>query len=495
MYDLVVIGGGAGGRTLAALAAGVAARVALIEKAAAEGRPRLSPRLASKALVRAARLAHDARRAAPFGIAAAPSVDFRAVMARVREVGAATDPAERLEAPTLDLISGSATLEAYDTVLVDGTRRVSGRRIVIATGSRPAVPKIAGLSEAGFCDVETVWGLSSLPESMIVLGAGAVGLELAQAFARLGSRVTVLESAERILPHDDPDTSQRVRALLESEGLEIHTAVTVTEVGLRDGRKVVAYRERPSSGTAEAVASELLVSAGRLANIEDLNLEAVQIHADPERGIEVDDFLQTHAPHIYALGDVIGQHPSAHAALREAHVVFQNAVLRLSKRIDYRAIPRVTFTDPEVAAVGLSEAEALREDPDARVHRVELAETDRARIDGESGGFAKIVASPNGKIRGATIVGPGASGTIQELVLAFERGLKLGDLAATVRPYPTYGEAIQHLAEQAQATRAESFIRGALRWFYGFGASEGTNGPASQASEPAPEAAHPDAGH
>jgi pyruvate/2-oxoglutarate dehydrogenase complex dihydrolipoamide dehydrogenase (E3) component len=490
MYDLVVIGGGAGGRSLATAGARMGARVAVIEKPSPDGSARLSPTLASKALLRAARSCHEVRQASRYGIhAGAPSIDFRAVMARVREV-ATRSPEFAGEScrdgAAIDVIPGTAAFEAYDTVIVDGVRRVSGRRFVIATGSRAAVPSIPGLAEAGFRDDESVWGLDALPESLVVLGGGAVGLEFAQAFARLGSSVTLLELADRILPDEDPEVSDALRAQLEAEGIVVRAGVHVAGVAIRDGRKSVTYRDRRSTAAGEAVGSELILAAGRRANIEGLNLDAIHIHAGPESGIEVDEYLQTRAPRVYAIGDVIGHHRWAHAAEREAAVVLQNALLRLSRRVDYRGVPRIVLTDPEVAAVGATEGDARREDPSVRSLRVDLAGVDRARIDGTGGGLARILVGGSGRILGAAIVGPGASATVQELILAIERGLKLGDLAASVRPYPTYGEAIRQLADRYLAETGEKGLwRGALRWLYGLGGSDRDNGTSAGSDQPA----------
>ncbi len=362
MYDLVVLGGGAGGLSVALEAARVGARVALIEKYTLGGECTHSACVPSKGLIQAARLVHQIRSAGDFGIrVAAPKVDFAAVMARVRAVVyrfAGSDSGDSLRARGIDVYRGSPAFEAYDTVILDGKTRIEAHRFVIATGSRPARPRIPGLAEAGALDNTTLWDLDALPSSLVILGAGPTGLEFAQVFARLGSKVTVLADSRHVLPHEDPEVSDCVEALLAAEGIAFRTGVEVTGVEVRDGLKVCTYRDPASGTTGEASGTQLLVAAGRLANVEGLNLEAVGIHASPEHGIEVDDYLQTRSTRILAIGDVLNRHQYTHAAEREAAVAFQNAVLRLSKKIDYTAMPWATFVDPEVATVGLSEAAA-----------------------------------------------------------------------------------------------------------------------------------------
>jgi pyruvate/2-oxoglutarate dehydrogenase complex dihydrolipoamide dehydrogenase (E3) component len=477
MYDLVVLGGGAGGLNVATAAARVGARVALVEKYHLGGECTHSACVPSKALIQAARLAHQVRSAGEYGIkVGTPEVDFAAVMGRVREVVAdfaGGDSGESLKARGIDVYRGSPAFEAYDTIVVDGQTRIHGHRFVIATGSRPAVPPIPGLAEAGYLDNVSVWDLEERPESLAIIGAGPVGMELAQAFARLGSKVTVLTDTDRILPREDPAVSARVESILAAEGIAFHTGVEITGVQVRDGRKVVRFRKGAKGDTFEAARTHLLVAAGRLANVEGLNLEAVGVHGDSEHGIEVDEYLQTRTRHIYAVGDVIGHHQWTHAAEREAAVVLQNAILRLSKRVDFSAVPRATFVDPEVASVGQTEAEARAEDPDLRVFRVELADVDRARIDGATAGFAKVVASPAGRVLGASIVGPEASAVLQEFVIAMEHGLTLADLSNIVHTYPTYSGLARALANQFQATKLEKgYVQTALRWLYGFRAKD-----------------------
>lgn len=472
MYDLVVLGGGSGGLSVAMSAAKVGARVALIEKSRHVGEGHAAS-VSSKALLHAAKLLQTIRTAGRFGLhVQPPTVDFAAVRERVRALVdelAADNSDEALRARGIDVFHGSPAFDAYDTVVVDDKTRVEGQRFVIATGSRPRLPEVPGLAEAGVLDHTSIWDLHALPETLVILGSGNVAVEFAQAFARLGSRVKLLSETPQILPREDPEVSERLEAILGAEGITIKKDVELTRVTVRDGHKMVAFKDRASRDPYEAAGTHILVSAGRLANVESLNLESVGIHADPEHGIEVDDFLQTHASRILAIGDVTQRTGFAHAAEREAAVAFQNAVLRLPKKIDYDALPWATFTDPEVATVGLSEAAARGADPEALVFRAEYTELDRARIEGRTDGFAKVVTTSSGKILGASVIGEGASLILQEFVLAKEQGLSLADIAATVHTYPTYTGLARNLADQFNVNRLESgVVRTAVRWFRGF---------------------------
>jgi pyruvate/2-oxoglutarate dehydrogenase complex dihydrolipoamide dehydrogenase (E3) component len=473
MYDLVVIGGGSGGLSVATAAAKVGARVALIEKGPTGGEAAVGACVPSKGLTHAAKLVRQIGSAGKFGLRAGPvEVDFAAVLDRVRKLGeesAQSESIDALEAKGVEVIHGSAAFEAYDTVLVDGRTRVPGQRFVIATGSRPAVPEIPGLAEAGYLDTQTLWTLKKIPETLIVIGSEPTGLEYAQVFARFGAKVTVLTASSRILPQDDANASELMTWLLAAEGVTIKTGVEVTKIELRDGNKVCAFQEPASGATGEVAGAEILLAAGRWANVESLNLEAVGLHGDPVHGIEVDDYLQTHSTRVYAIGDVLQRHSYAHFAECEAAVAFQNAVLRVRKKMDYSAIPWATFLDPEVASVGITRAQAEEERRPVRVYRVEFADVDRARIDGCTEGFAKVVTTPKGKILGATVVGEDASMILQEFVLAMNKGLGMKDIAAAVPIYPTYAGVARHLAGQFRENRlGNNYVKSALRLFYGF---------------------------
>jgi pyruvate/2-oxoglutarate dehydrogenase complex dihydrolipoamide dehydrogenase (E3) component len=509
MYDLVVIGGGSGGLHAATAAARVGAKVALIDRPRKVGECRCDPSVLSKGLVQAARVFKQVQRAGEYGVQTdAPRVDFPEVVARLRQVAEATGKArsdDALRAQGVDVFAGKAAFDAYDTVLLDRSTRIEAHRFLIATGSRPAPSSIPGLAEAGCLDPDSVWSLTAVPSSLVVIGGGAVAMEFAQAFARFGAQVTVLTDAENILPLEDPEVSGHVACMLTGEGITIRRRASIDKVEVRDGQKVCLYRDGDTGQPAEASGAEILCCEGRLANVEGLNLEGLGIHADPEHGVEVDDLLQTHAMRVFAIGDVLLRHQYTNFAEREADVAYQNAVLRRRRKMDYSNLSWATFVDPEVATVGISEAKARAENLDHRCFKASYADLDRAWIDGRTGGFAKVVASPTGKILGATILGAEASLVLGQLVLAADAGLGLGDLAGTTQIYPTYARLIGDLADQYRATRLDrGFFASALRFFYGFqprtGAANVSAGPESgdangapahaATPEPAPAAGH-----
>jgi pyruvate/2-oxoglutarate dehydrogenase complex dihydrolipoamide dehydrogenase (E3) component len=493
MYDLVIIGGGSAGRSIAAASAKVGARVALIENDGPRGAAGWVS-WPSRGLIQAARLA-KLEGTARFGIqTAAPKIDFAAVMAQVRTLAegvAARESAKILAEKGVEVHHGSAAFSAYDTVQVDG-KLLPSQRFVIATGSRPSLPAIPGLAECGALDSESIWSLPSLPQSLTVITTEPVGIEFAQCFARLGSRVTVLTASGAILPLDDPEASALVTKRLKDEGLVIHTGVDVTKIESRGGEKVCTFRDTANGSSGEAASAALLVTAGRKANVEGLNLEAVGVHGDPAHGIEVDEYLQTHSTRVYAAGDVLMKHFSAHVAEHEAMTAFQNAVLRIRKRMDYTAIPWATFTDPEVAGVGTTEGRARAEEVPCRVYRVGFGEIDIAHIEGQMDGFAKVVASPSGKILGATVAGGDSSMIIHAIALAMAKGLPLQELGAAVPIDPSYGQVLRQLAIQAKAGKLEKgYIQTALKMFYGFmpraGGGNGSSEVEAQAGTTAPE--------
>lgn len=477
MYDLVVLGGGSGGLGAATAAAKLGAKVALI----AEDRPCddtfHADSVPSRALGRVAELAREIRQAGTFGLRIGPpEVDFPAVMARVRAIATelcGSGLVDGLTALGVDVFRGHPRFDSYDTVLLEGHEPIESRRFVIATGSRPAVPAIHGLAEAGFLDEATVWDLDQLPESLVILGGGPLAVELGQAFARLGSTVTLLADSGHLLTKEDHEVSHFVLHALTAEGIVVHTHAQVNGVSVRDGRKVCEFRNQADGTLGQAAGTHLLVTGGRHANVEGLNLDAVGIHhADPHHGIEVDEYLQTRTRHIYAVGSVLGHHKHTHAAVREAEIAVHNALVVQSKRMDYSAMPRVTFSDPEVASVGtLDPAEAGNASGEGRIYRVSYAEAARPRIDGQTEGFAKVLAAPSGKILGATVAGPRAALILQEFVLAMENGLGLSAIAEAVHPYPTFSAIAGDLARLHQAERREGgFFRSAIRFLHGYDA-------------------------
>lgn len=494
MYDLVVIGEGAGGLRAATAAAALGARVALIERRRPEEASPSSGAVASKTLVQAVRTLGRVREAGTFGIETGPvSADFPKVMNRAREIAAkvsARDAERVARTPGLDLYRGTAAFDSYDTVVVDGGKQVVGRRFAIATGSRPSIPHVKGLKEVGCLDPRSLWNLTRAPRSLVVLGAGPVALELAQVFARFGSKVTILAETPSILSGEDADAAELIEKSLAAEGVTVRTGVTLTGVERRGDQKACIYRCDRSGPKVEAIGVEILSASNRSANVEGLNLEAVGVHADPEHGVAVDDCLQTDAPRIFALGDVLLRHNYAHSAEREADVVVDNAVLGRRRKIDYETLPRAAFLDPEFAAVGLTQAAAEAQGRAYRVIRVEYSDADRSWIDGRTVGFAKVGVAPSGKVLGATVVGEDASLVVQELGLAIHSGLTLAQVAQAVPIYPTYAGIVKQAADQFRTSRLErGFLGSVIRMFYGFEPRTAPLAHEANAAEPTTEPA------
>ncbi len=438
--ELVIIGGGPAGLVVASVAGQLGVRTTLIERGPALGGDCLHTGcVPSKTLIHTARVAALMRRGAEFGLPAAdPRVDLGAVMDRVRSVVdsiQAHDDPERFRGYGVDVVFGKARFTGPREVRA-GDRRITGRRFVIATGSRPAVPPIPGLAEAGYLTSDTVWSLRELPRRLAVLGAGPIGLELAQAFARLGSRVTLLDMAPRLLPGEDPETGEALRGILEAEGIRVLTGVGVERVE-RNGA-VTTLHGRDSETAFAVEADELLVATGRHPDIEALGLDAAGV-AYTRTGITVDARLRTSAKHIFACGDCCGPHPFTHMAEYQAGVVIGNAVFRLPRRVDYRVVPRVIYCDPELARIGLNETEARREGLDVEILRFPFGQVDRAIAENETAGEARLVVR-RGRLLGATLLGPHAGELIHELALAMQAKIPVSRISATIHAYPTLAQ-------------------------------------------------------
>ena len=441
--DLVVVGGGTAGLVCAHIAAGAGARVVLAERAPAPGGDCLwTGCVPSKSLIAAASLAHRMRRAGDVGLAPVePEIDFRAVMARVhgaRETIAPQDSAERLREAGVEVVHGTARFTGERTIDLAG-RRVRFRRAFVATGSRPVVPPVPGLREAAPLTNETVWDLEELPQRLVIVGGGPVGCELGQAFARLGSAVTIVESGGRLLSGEEPRASALVEERLVAEGVRVLTGVEAE--GVRDGRVVAA---------GEALRFDrVLVATGRSPETEELGLEAAGVKAGQQGEVLVDRRLRTSNPAIYAGGDVIAELLFTHAAAYHARTAAPNALFGTRRTVDHGAVPRVTFTDPEVASVGLSEEQARdRWGDDVIVAEADYAELDRAITAGEAYGFAKLVGDPKGRLVGATVAAPAAGEAIAELTARVVTGGKIADVSQTVHAYPTFAEGPSRAADE-----------------------------------------------
>jgi len=466
-YNMVVIGAGTAGLIIAAGAAGLGAKVALIERELMGGDCLNAGCVPSKALLRSARAAADVRRASAFGTTAQGGAsDFAAVMERMRRLRAelsAKDSAARYRAMGVDVFIGEGRFAGPDTVEVDG-RRLRFARAAIASGTRAAAPPIAGLKEAGYLTNETVFALTAMPPRLIVIGGGPVGCELAQAFARLGSRVAIVEMAPSILPAEDRDASAIVRAALARDGVELHEGARIAGVSANGGAKIVRFESGGQTRVIEA--DEILAAAGRTPVVDRLNLEAAGVQYDRDAGISVNDRLQTTNPRIYAAGDVASRYRFTHVADATARIVIRNALFFGRQRASALTIPWCTYTDPEVAQVGMSEEQARG--CGARTFLQPMAEVDRAVIDGDLEGLVKLHAATSGRILGATIVARHAGEMIAELTLAMTSGIGLGTIASTIHPYPTQAEAIRKIGDaynRARLTpRVSALFRKWLAW-------------------------------
>ncbi|GIW71871.1 MAG: mercuric reductase [Planctomycetota bacterium] len=468
-YNLVVLGAGAAGLVAAVGAAGLGAKVALVERHLLGGDCLNVGCVPSKALLRAARAAAEVRAAGAFGVRVPPGleVDFGAVMERMRRLRARIsehDSVARLERLGVEVFLGHGRFVAPDALEVDG-KRLRFARAVIATGGRPVALPIPGLVEAGYLDNVTVFELTELPRRLAVIGAGPIGCELAQAFRRFGAQVTLIELLPEIMGREDPDAIAIVRAALEREGIEILTRTETKRVETR-GRDRVLHLQ-VAGEPREIACDAILLGVGRAPNVEDLGLEQAGVAFEPRRGVLVDDRLRTTNRRIYAAGDVCSHHRFTHVADAQARLVLRNALFCGRARASALTVPWCTYTDPEVAHVGLTLAEAERRGLGLRTFTERLQGVDRAILDGETEGFVKVhLERGRDRIAGATIVARHAGELIAELSLAMTAGLGLGAIASTIHPYPTQAEAIRRVADAYNRTRLTPRVRWLFaKWF------------------------------
>ncbi len=457
-YDLVVLGGGTAGLVSSLIAAGGGARVALIERERTGGDCLWTGCVPSKSLIAAAALAHRMRHADSVGLVPVdPRIDFARVMAHVWGAIRTIEPhdsPERLRAAGVEVIEATGAFTAPGRIDAGG-RNLSWRTAIIATGSRPLLPPIDGLADADQLTTDTVWDPRDLPRGLVVFGGGAVGCELAQAFARLGSQVTLVEMADRLLPKEERRASALIAERLRAEGVDVLAPARATAVSgddlLLESGKAVAF-------------DRILIATGRTPRIDALGLDTVDVRVDERRAVIVDRRLHTSARGIYAAGDVTGLLPFTHVAAHHARVATSNALFHTRAKAS-DAVPWVTFTDPEVGRVGLTEAQARERWGD----RVVIAEFDYAGLDraitaGEAYGFAKLVADPRRRLVGATIAAPGGGDAIAELTAWISRGEKLDAISRTVHAYPTLAEgparaADNHLAARYSSPRLRAIAR------------------------------------
>lgn len=471
-YNLVVIGGGTAGLVTAVGAAGLGAKVALIERHLMGGDCLNVGCVPSKALIRASRAVAQVRGAGAFGVKVPDgvTVDFPAVMERLRRLRAdisGNDSAARFKKLGVDVFIGQGRFTASDAVEVGG-KTLRFAKAVIATGARAVTLPIPGLKESGALTNETVFSLTELPKRLLVIGAGPIGVEMAQAFARFGSQVTLFEVMHGLLTREDQDAAEIVRKSLERDKVDFLCCVDIERVERSGAVSTVRFKSKHGpSGAMEFDA--ILVGVGRAPNIEGLDLDSVGVAYD-KSGIKVDDHLRTTNPRIYAAGDICLAPKFTHTADFSARIVIQNALFMGRKRFSALTIPWCTYTDPEIAHVGLYEREAREKGFKTRTFVQKLEEVDRAILDGETEGFVKIlVKDGTDEILGATIVASHAGDLISEISVAMNNGVGLAGIGATIHPYPTQAEAVRKIGDAYNRTRLTSFVKSALETWLSWG--------------------------
>ena len=472
--NLVVIGAGSAGLVTAYIAAAVRAKVTLVEKDAMGGDCLHTGCVPSKALIRSARMAADITRAGEFGIrTAAAEVDFAAAMERVQRVIQAIEPHDSVERYTglgVDVASGTARITSPWQVQIthsDGhLETLTTRSIVVATGGRPFVPPLAGLEQVDYLTSETVWALRERPRRLLVLGGGPIGCELAQTFARLGCSVTQVEQGARLLEREDSDVAALVAQRFAAEGIDLRLDHKATRIEVLDGGEKTLLAQH-AGGVVRIAFDALLIAVGRRANLDGFGLQ--ELGVDTGRTVEVNAFLQTNFPNIYAAGDVAGPYQFTHVAAHQAWYAAVNALFDPFKKFkaDYRVIPWATFTEPEVARVGLNELEAQEKNIAHEVTVYRIDDLDRAIAEGEAHGFVKVLTPPGkDRILGVTIVGAHAGELIAEYVLAMKHGIGLNQILGTIHIYPTMAEANKYAAGAWKRAHAPEKLLGWVARFH-----------------------------
>ncbi|MDM8556744.1 FAD-dependent oxidoreductase [Desulfococcaceae bacterium HSG7] len=444
-YNLAVIGAGSAGLVSSYIAAAVRAKVVLIEKDKMGGDCLNTGCVPSKALIRSAKILTYAKRASEFGFSKVDlEFDFADVMARVHQIIKKIEPHDSIERYTrlgVDCIQGEALVTSPYTIAVND-RVITARSIIIATGARPFIPPVPGLDKIDYLTSDNIWKLKKLPNRLMVLGGGPIGCEMTQAFARLGSLVMQVEMAPRIMGREDVEVSEMVKDKFEQEGIQVLTGHRAKSVITEDSRKILVCDHNGEEVRFEF--DEILVAVGRAANTKGFGLEKLGVRLNRNRTVETNEILQTNFPNIFCAGDVAGPYQFTHTASHQAWYASVNALFGKFKtfRADYRVIPWATYTDPEVARVGLNELEALEKGVEYEVTRFGIDDLDRAICDSEDHGVVKILTKPKSdKILGVTIVGAHASDTIAEYILAMKQGIGLNKILSTIHIYPTLAEA------------------------------------------------------
>jgi len=467
-YNLVVIGGGTAGLVTAAGAAGLGAKVALVERHLLGGDCLNVGCVPSKAIIRSSRVCADSRDAGRFGLRVREDVeiDFPAVMERMRRIRSrvsAHDSARRFKELGVDLFLGEGRFSGPDALEVGG-KTLKFKKAVIATGTRPVHPAIDGIAEAGFLTNETVFSLTERPRRLAVIGGGPIGCELAQAFRRLGCEVVLFHNASHLLNREDADAAEIIQQSFVRDGIRLIFNCKTRKVERRNGEKIIHIECGDKTETIPV--DEILAGAGRAPNVEGLNLEAAGVSYDKREGVRVDDYLRTSNPSIFAAGDICLNYKFTHTADATARIVIQNALFGGRKRLSRLTIPWCTYTDPEIAHVGLYEKEAGEKGIEVETYVRPLNDVDRAVCDGEEEGFVKVhVRKGTDRILGATIVARHAGEMISEVTLAMVANVGLKTIGQAIHPYPTQAEAIKQVADLYQRTRLTPLLKGLFaRW-------------------------------
>ncbi|WP_339731909.1 mercuric reductase [uncultured Gimesia sp.] len=471
-YNLVVIGAGTAGLVTAAGAAGLGAKVALIERHLMGGDCLNTGCVPSKAMIRSAKAAHAALKSNQFGIEvnqADVSVNFSQVMERMRKLRSEIsvhDSAQRFKDLGVDVFIGDGKFINQNTIEVND-QKFNFKRAVIATGARAAVPNIEGIKQAGYLTNESVFSLTEIPKRLAVIGAGPIGCELAQTFARLGSEVTLLQSHAQILPREDRDAAQIIHQQLETDGIKIILSAKTTGANKTEQGKQLTIQS--GNEHIQLDVDEILIAAGRAPNVQGLNLENAGVTYDERHGVAVNDYLQTSNPAIYSAGDICSRYQFTHSADFQARIVIGNALFKGWSKTSQLLIPWCTYTDPEIAHVGLYEHEANETNIAIQTFVQEFSGVDRAILDGETNGFVKIhTKQGTDRILGATIVAAHAGDLISEITVAMKSGMGLKKLASVIHPYPTQADAIRKIGDQFNRTRLSPLIKNVfakwLKW-------------------------------
>ena len=455
VYDLTIIGGGSAGLVLAVAGAKLGKKTALVEKHRIGGDCLWTGCVPSKALLKVAKVANYIQNAEKYGIGVQGNApDWQRVMDYVRGtqhvIEEEHDNPERFREMGVDVIFGDGHFEASDTFIVADaesgeTRTLESKKFVISTGSRPVAPSIPGLETCDYLDSETVWELEEFPERLLVIGAGPIGVELGQAFHRLGADITIAQRSGRILTKEDTDVSEQMLRYLREEGITIWLNTNIAEV-VQHPEGINVTFSNSENGTTEQTFDKILIAVGRAPNVEGLGLDKIGVKVG-NRGIEVNNRLQTSVKNIYAAGDVIGHYLFTHVAAFQAQLLLRNIFFPLSNTINYGVVPWTTFSDPEVARCGLTEAEAREKYGDVDVFTLDQSDVDRAVAEGETHGFSKVIATRwTGKILGVHLVGVNAGEVVHEYVLAMQQRIPLRKLSGMIHVYPTFSSSVWRVA-------------------------------------------------